>query len=104
MDKYEKAAAAIAGIEQEMKDIGFWQPDPLLPEAYNFRQAFAADTMAFSQWLQFIFIPRVKEIIENRTQFPSGSQVGIVAVKEFEGNDRAEKLVRLLNEFDALFG
>src|SRR5215216_345513 len=51
---YEAVAAKIAEIESEMKRIGMWQSAPLEPERYNFTQAFAMDTMAFSQWLQFV--------------------------------------------------
>lgn len=54
-------AAKIAEIESEMMRVGLWQPEPLGEEQYNFHQAFALDTMTFTQWLQFIFIPRVND-------------------------------------------
>jgi uncharacterized protein YqcC (DUF446 family) len=53
----------IDAIEAKMKRIGYWQSEPLDPGQYGFQRAFAMDTMTFSQWLQFIFIPRVKEIV-----------------------------------------
>jgi uncharacterized protein YqcC (DUF446 family) len=61
------------------------------------------DTMAFSQWLQFIFVPRVREIIESRGQFPTRSMVGAQAVREFDSDPEASRLVDLLCEFDRLF-
>jgi uncharacterized protein YqcC (DUF446 family) len=76
----------------------------LRSEQYEFRQAFAMDTMAFSQWLQFIFVPRVKEIIAESGQFPAQSMVGAQAVREFDTQPNAGRLVELLSEFDALFG
>ena len=97
-------ANALAEIESEMKRIGLWQSEPLRPEQYEFRQAFAMDTMAFSQWLQFIFIPRVRQIIAAGGQFPSKSRVGAQAVREFDTLPDAEKLLDRLSEFDALFG
>jgi uncharacterized protein YqcC (DUF446 family) len=100
---YDEVERRINEIEAEMKSIGYWQDDPLPPEAYNFTRAFGGDTMAFSQWLQFIFILRVRSIIAEKGQFPSRSMVGAQAVREFDGDDRADRLVRLLNEFDALF-
>jgi uncharacterized protein YqcC (DUF446 family) len=93
----------IAAIETEMKRIGFWQAEPLGPAQYNFQRAFAMDTMAFSQWLQFIFIPRVNEIIASEGQFPEQSMVGAQAVREFDSYPEASDLIRLLSEFDALF-
>ena len=42
----------------------------------------ALDTMAFSQWLQFILIPRVRAIIAQRGQFPPRSQVGAITPEQ----------------------
>jgi uncharacterized protein YqcC (DUF446 family) len=99
----EAVAAKIAEIEMEMKRAGLWQSEPLGPEQYNFTRAFAMDTMAFSQWLQFIFIPRVKDIIAGNGEFPPRSDVGAQAVREFDGYDEAGHLCALLYEFDRLF-
>jgi uncharacterized protein YqcC (DUF446 family) len=98
----ERIQAKIAEIEDEMKRIGYWQNAPLRPEQYQFHMAFAMDTMAFSQWLQFIFIPRVKNMIETGEKFPPDSQNGAQAVREFDGDDRAQELVDLLSEFDEI--
>ncbi len=100
---YAQVTAKIAAIEAEMKRIGYWSAEPLPEGAYAFRQAFAMDTMAFGQWLQFIFISRVKSIIEQRGAFPAQSQVGTQAVREFDGDQQAAHLVSLLCEFDSLF-
>ena len=89
-------------IENEMRHIGFWQNQNLRPEQFDFEQAFAMDTMTFTQWLQFIFLPRVREAAASG-EFPSGSSVGAQAVREFDGELEADRLVTLLSEFDALF-
>ena len=85
-----------------MRRIGVWQATPLRPDQLNFKQAFAMDTMAFSQWLQFIFLPRVREAIA-ANRFPSSSSVGTQAVREFDGCPEADHLLVLLLEFDSLF-
>ncbi len=102
-DLYSQVSSAIAGIEAEMKVIGLWSADPLPKEAYDFQKAFAMDTMAFSQWLQFVFVPRVREILEAHGEFPGRSMVGTQAMREFDGFPEASRLVSLLAEFDALF-
>jgi uncharacterized protein YqcC (DUF446 family) len=89
-------------IEAEMRRIGFWQDEPLRPEQMEFTQAFAMDTMTYAQWLQFIFVPRVREAAA-ANQFPSSSSVGTQAVREFDGSPEAGDLITLLAEFDALF-
>jgi len=98
----ERVASKLDEIEAEMKGAQLWQDAPLRPEQLEFKEAFAMDTMAFTQWLQFIFIPRVREAIESN-QFPKGSQVGAQAVREFDTVPEASRLATLLSEFDALF-
>lgn len=100
---HRKALVKIDAVESEMKRIGMWENAPLPTEAYEFRSAFAMDTMAFSQWLQWIFVPRVRSIIESNGDFPSGSSVATQAVREFDGYDEAGDLVGFLSEFDGLF-
>ena len=73
------------------------------PEAFNFQRAFAMDTMAYSQWLQFVFIPRVRSLLENGGPWPSSSHAGAQAVREFDGVSEAVDLTTLLSQFDALF-
>jgi uncharacterized protein YqcC (DUF446 family) len=100
---YGPVQTKIAAIEAEMKRLGWWQDQPLKPEQYDFHQAFAMDTLTFTQWLQFIFIPRVNDIIASQGVFPDHSMVATQAVREFDGIGEASNLVRLLSEFDALF-
>jgi uncharacterized protein YqcC (DUF446 family) len=98
----QKVAQYADQIQAEMRRIGLWQNQPLHPEQMDFKQAFAMDTMAFSQWLQFIFLPRVREAAESNN-FPRSSSVGAQAVREFDGFTEADQLITLLSEFDALF-
>ncbi len=99
---HAQVARKIAEIEAEMKVIGYWQTEPLPDQAYDFRQAFAMDTMAFSQWLQFVLIPRVADIVERQGDLPAESIVGAQAVREFDGDTTASRLGSLLSEFDEL--
>jgi uncharacterized protein YqcC (DUF446 family) len=87
-------------IEAEMKRINMWRDKPLPPEAYNFHRAFAMDTMPFAHWLQFIFIPRVNQVITSDEPFPQRSMVGAQAVREFDCDDEASGLVSMLSSFD----
>ena len=63
------------------------------------------DTMAFEQWLQFVFFPRVREMVAARGAFPPYSQVAAQAVREFDTHPLdTTRLHTLLHEFDRLFG
>ncbi len=95
-------ASLLDRIEKEMQACGCWQDAPLKPGQLAYSEAFAMDTMAFPQWLQFVFVPRVRDAIAC-DDFPSSSSVGTQAVRELDGDPGASRLVSLLSEFDALF-
>ena len=64
---------------------------------------FAVDAMNFDQWLQWIFLPKMKQILENGAPLPSAS--GILVMAETVYVDRPQEsreLRRLLAEFDQL--
>ena len=100
---HEDAAAKADEIEAEMRRLGWWDMPEPPPAAFESRQPFFGDTMAFVQWLRFVLVPRVRQIVAEEGNFPEASYVGIRAVREFDGQDAGE-LTTLLNEFDALFG
>ncbi len=100
MPNYRVVGEKIAAIESEMQRLGWWREKPIPEEMYNFRQAFAIDTMPFQFWLQFVFIPKVQEILAVKGSFPTRSMVGAQAVREFDGVDEANTLISLLSDFD----
>lgn len=97
----ERVSGQVAKIEAELKAAGLWQEEPLRPEQYEFSQAFAMDTMSFAQWLQFVFLQRVREAIAENA-FPSRSMVAAQAVRKFDTVPNAGEVVSALAEFDAL--
>lgn len=99
---YTAAGQKIDQIEVELKNIGYWEDTPLPPQKFENMGAFGMNTMAASQWVQFVLIPRVRSIIEQRGQFPPNSQVAVWGVKNFE-DEKESKLLGLLSEFDVLF-
>ena len=100
---HERALAGAEAIEAELRRMGAWQDEPLPDAAYGFRRAFAADTMSFEQWLQFVLLPRVRELVASGGMFPPRSQVAVYAVRELDGRQDCDRLLELLHEFDGLF-
>ena len=101
MDRHQRATQFAARIEQELRNLNAWQSSPIPESAYNSDRAFFADTMTFYQWLQFVLLPRIREIIAQRGEFPSTSEVGAYAVRELDGIDEARRLIQALSDFDA---
>jgi uncharacterized protein YqcC (DUF446 family) len=68
MPSHDEVAGKLDEVEVELK----------------FTQAFAMDTMPFAYWLQFVFIPRVRSIVEEKGTFPATSMVATQAIREFD--------------------
>lgn len=100
--KYEQLSKKLDEIQQEMIVLNLDKLPKPTESQLNFQQAFAMDTMAYEQWLWFIFIPRVRDLIKNKEEVPKESQVGSQAVREFDGRKDREKLELLLIQFDNL--
>ena len=102
MDKYSLIANKATEIEVELKRINRWTTAELPPEKFENMGAFGSNTMTFEQWIQFVLLQRIHQVIESKGQFPSQSQVGTYAIRNFDGDPDADNLVRLLNELDDL--
>ena len=103
---YKSVQAKVDEIETEMKRIGMWQKEPPPPENLDFKKAFGMDKFALEQWLQFVFLPRVRDIIATKGTFPTQSQVSAQAYREWKmwgSDDDKDQLIERLREFDALF-
>lgn len=100
MDPYQGAADYAGRIEQELRGMGVCQAEPPPAAAFQSRRAFFGDTMSFYQWLQFVLLARVREIIDTQGAFLTQSAVGTYAVRELDGESKADGLVRMLCEFD----
>lgn len=90
-------------IERELRQQGWWQAEPPSAEALAGVEPFSVDTLDFDQWLQWVFLPRMKMIIEQDLPLPNAS--GILAMAEMVYADRAEQsrgLRASLAHFDEL--
>jgi uncharacterized protein YqcC (DUF446 family) len=99
---YELVLIKASEIEAELKRLNRWNLSPLPAEKYDDMGAFGENTMSFEQWLQFILIPRINEIIENKGEFPEGSMLGPYAIRYFDGDHEADDLHQLLYDLDTL--
>jgi len=98
-----KIRAFLVRIREEMQHLGMWAVPKLKPEELEDMGAFGSNTMSFEQWLRWVFIPNVQVLLEKDGPWPQSSDIGVYAIKNFDGNDEASELVSLLCEFDALF-
>lgn len=104
MDKrFPQIAEQLLLIERELRVLGMWKVVPPGDEELSSREPFCIDTLDFDQWLQWIFLPRMKTILEQDLALPSAS--GILEMAQMVYATRVSEtrtLMALLAEFDRL--
>ena len=91
-------------LQAEMESLNLWEGRPPEPEAFESATPFFADTMDFTQWLQWVFIARFRALLAEQHPLPAQCDVAPMAeeaLKEFPQD--TDNLVALLAEFDDHF-
>lgn len=102
-EKYAAVAALLIDVEAEMRTQGWWESAPPLPAALRSTMPFHADTLAFNQWVQFIFLPRMHELIEQRLPLPGACGIAPM-LEEFSrvSGRNSPRLLQLFADIDSL--
>ena len=101
--KHIAVAEILIDIEKELRDLRLWEFESPSEEALASNEPFAIDTLNFPQWLQFIFIPRLYFMVDQRFPLPSVSGVKPMAEEYFQVlNLNSANLILYLDRIDKL--
>ena len=95
--QHELLSKQLDAIEVELLRLGYMKNEERKPAAV--RSAFGQDEMPFEHWLSLVFLPSARDAVASK-RLPKKSQVGIAAIRNFDGHSEAETLVSLLCQFD----
>ncbi len=103
-DKHIAVADILMDIEKELRELSLWEAESPPAEALESQQPFAVDTLAFHQWLQFIFIPRMYVLVEERATLPTHCDIAPMAEEYFRPQPQlnSELLITQLYRMDRL--
>lgn len=103
MATVQNIADSLLRIEMELRALDLWSSEPPSDEAVQSTQPFAVDTLLFTEWLQFVFLPRMAALVEANGPLPVTSGIAPMAEEHFRrrGLDSGA-LVRELEEMDRL--
>jgi uncharacterized protein YqcC (DUF446 family) len=94
---YEELSGKLDAIEAELRNLGYLTGEVGEPERVS--SAFGMNEMPFAHWVARVFLPAARERIAEK-DLPAESQVGIAAIRNFDGCEEAAELTSLLCEFD----
>ena len=100
-------ADTVLEIEQEMRRLSLWtfEDSDEWPseDALASTQPFCIDTLEFPQWVQFVLLIRVRELIETGGDLPPKSDIAPMAEEYFRPLPHpADRLVASIQEFDRI--
>ena len=99
---YADVADQLLALEAELRRIDLWQAVPPPDEALDSVMPFAVDTLTFPQWLQFIFLVRMRALVEAGAPLPVISGIAPMAEEHFRLNPaHGAGVVRIITRIDA---
>lgn len=103
MSKAIAVSSLLIDIEAELRQLGLWQAEPPEARALTSQEPFCIDTLSFVQWLQFVFIVRLRHLLEARQALPSQCSTAPMAEEYFAMSGHSAKgLINILYQVDSV--
>jgi uncharacterized protein YqcC (DUF446 family) len=98
-----RIADVLLEVEAALRTSGKWEKSRPAAAALVSPEPFCLDTLRFEQWLQWIFLPRMKQILEKKMPLPAKSGIFIYAQAYLPKQDPpTDNLLVLIKRFDDL--
>jgi uncharacterized protein YqcC (DUF446 family) len=89
-------------LETELRRLDLWEEESPPDMALASKQPFCFDTLSFTQWLQWVFIPRTRSVLRLHTSLPSYSSIRPLAEEALRDHEGGGRLIGLIDRFDRL--
>ena len=101
---YQELSRYLQRLENELRQLGWWSDVAPGADALQSNAPFCHDSMTFDQWLQWVFIPRIQEILQQKKPLPDNCAIAPMAEIAWakEPSAAVAGLTQLLFKIDAL--
>lgn len=99
---YPTTAALLNELTDVLETYSLWQEKPIDPSLLESTQPFCIDTLRFEQWLQFIFIPRMRALIDAKSDLPSN--IALLPMAQVQWPSEYPQVHNVLAQIDSLLG
>jgi len=98
-----RIADILLEVEATLRSNGLWDAREPACGVLNSTQPFCLDTLRFEQWLQWVFLPRMKHTLENTRPLPEKSGIFVYAREYLRKSEPSTRsLLMLMKRFDDL--
>jgi uncharacterized protein YqcC (DUF446 family) len=87
-------------LENLLKHHSLWSEQSPSDQALTSTAPFACDTLSFEQWLQFIFMPKMTQLIDCNQALPTQMHLAPMAEQVWQGNGNYQDIISLLSSMD----
>lgn len=99
--KYQAVAELLNAIEFRLREIGAWSEERPAAEALASTLPFCYDTLELESWIQFIFIGRMRELLEQGDPLPETCGISpYIEMLAASGRRTDQALVELIEAVD----
>jgi len=78
-NQWQEIARLLRQLEQEMRELGLWEETAPAPEDLASPVPFAHDRLEFHQWLQWVLLPRMRDLCDREQALPAASGIAPMA-------------------------
>ena len=82
-ERHSQLANLLFDLEKELRETQLWAQENPSPEALLSTEPFSIDLLTFTEWLQFIFLPRMYATIEAADDLPQSCSIAPMAEQFF---------------------
>ncbi|WP_370280838.1 YqcC family protein [Pontibacterium sp.] len=101
-DRTARVSTLLIAIHEEMHKQQLWGEQSPSAEALASTQPFCVDTLLFSEWIQWLMIPRLQMMIAQQMPLPQNSNMHAMAEEAFKTLDadtaQLESLIQHLDD------
>jgi uncharacterized protein YqcC (DUF446 family) len=90
----------LSELESLLKQHRLWSEQSPSDQALTSTAPFACDTLSFEQWLQFIFMPKMTQLIDGNLALPTHMHLAPMAEQVWQGNGNYQDIISLLSSMD----
>lgn len=90
----------LRNLQNSLQQLQCWEDSAPSMEALSSSMPFALDTLKPEQWLQWVFIPRMNQLIESEQALPSGFAITPYFDEVWKEQPQRMSLIELLKQID----
>lgn len=99
---YASTQDLLVTLQHQLKTHQLWSDTAPTAAELASTAPFACDTLRLEQWLQFIFIPKMQQLVTQQATLPTNMAIAPMAEHVWQSQPQYQSVIALLSDFDTL--